>query len=208
MRSTFQRLIFVRHGEAEHHARKLTGGSTDLPLTRLGRVQAERAAHRLKELLGETRIALYTSDLVRAVESGSFVAGVFGVAPTALAGLRELDNGVAAGLTLDVAERIERPQTEPILDWVPYDRAESWRAMSRRVYLCLDSLPRAADTVVIVGHGNSGGEVLNWWLGNDVDARLDFELAPASISELRLGAWREPRVVRINDTAHLADLRV
>ena len=205
MRSTFQRLVFVRHGEAEHHVRKLTGGSTDLALTRRGRAQAERAAHRLKELLGDAPIALYTSDLLRAVESGSFVATVFGVAPTTLAGLRELHNGVAAGLTLEAAKRIERPQSEPILDGVPYDRAESWRAMSRRVYKCLDALP-GAETVVIVGHGNSGGEVLNWWLGNDVDARLDFEFAPASISELQLGDWREPRVVRINDTAHLVGL--
>jgi len=114
MRSTFQRLLFVRHGKAEHHVRRLTGGSTDLPLTGLGRLQAERAAHRLKELLGDA---------------------------------------------------------------------------------------------VTVGHGDSGGEVLNWWLGNEVDARLDFELAPASVSELVVGEWCEPRIIRTNDTAHLGGLR-
>lgn len=53
-------LLLVRHGEAEHHVREITGGWTDTCLTERGREQASRLALRLKLNLDVTH--LYCSD--------------------------------------------------------------------------------------------------------------------------------------------------
>ena len=198
-----ERLLFVRHGESEHHVKGLTGGSTDLPLTPRGRRQAVAAAARLATLLDGEPATLFSSDLVRAAETAAIVARSLHVDVEAAPGLRELDNGAAAGLTSAEALRIETPLTAPVLDWVPYPRAESWRVMATRVRACLHGLDPRTPIAVIVGHQGSGCEVLKGWLGIDVEFLLEIMLAPCSVSELRRTTYGEPCIVRINDTAHL-----
>ena len=68
-------LVLVRHGEAEHMVKGISGGWTDLPLTDRGKKQIEITANRLKELF-ESRIEIiYTSDLMRASESAKIIKG-------------------------------------------------------------------------------------------------------------------------------------
>ncbi len=44
-----KQLYFMRHGESEANARNICAGHTDVPLTVLGRKQAVRAGHHIKE---------------------------------------------------------------------------------------------------------------------------------------------------------------
>ena len=57
-RLSMRDLVLLRHGEAEHHVRGLTGGWTDLALTAEGRRQANTAAVRLGELLADNTCAI------------------------------------------------------------------------------------------------------------------------------------------------------
>lgn len=199
------RLILIRHAQSEHHIRGLTGGWTDTPLSALGRAQASALADRCRRTLASERpLALFSSDLARAAQTAAYLAAALGVECQLEPALREFNTGAAAGLTHDAARRIERPRTEPALDWVPYQGAESWRAMTERVFAGMARIDRACPaTAVVVTHGNAGVAVIQWWLrlGERCRQGIAFELDPASVSELAINAWQERTIVRLNDTS-------
>jgi probable phosphoglycerate mutase len=202
------RIMLIRHAQSEHHLRGLTGGWTDTPLTALGRAQAEAVAeHCRRRLVGEPSVFLFSSDLLRAAQTAEQVAAALGLEVRLEPALRELNNGVAAGLTLDEARRIERPMTEPAIDWTEYPEAESWRMMTERVFAGLDRIDRACPaTAIIVSHHLAGVAAIQWWLRLCEQCRLgvSFDLAPASVTELTINKWQERTIVRLNDTSHLS----
>ena len=202
-----KRLILIRHAQSEHHLQGLTGGWTDTPLSQLGRVQARLLAdHCRHRLAGEPSLFLFSSDLARAAQTAEYVAAALNVECRLEPALRELSNGVAAGLTHAAAKRMERPRTEPAIDWVPYPAAESWRMMTERVFAGMERIARACpSTAVVVTHGNAGVAVIQWWLrlGERCRQGISFELDPASVSELAINPWQERTIVRLNDTSHL-----
>ena len=203
-----KRLILIRHAQSEHHIRDLTGGWTDTPLSAFGNTQAEALAARCKTFFaGESDLALYCSDLLRASQTAGYVAAALGIECRMDAGLREHNNGTAAGLTRAEAEKIECPRSEPALDWVPYPGAESWRMMLDRVSAAMDHIDGLApSTAVVVTHGGSGLAVIQWWLrlSPQCSQGLSFQLDPASISEMGFNWEQERTLIRLNDTAHLS----
>jgi broad specificity phosphatase PhoE len=199
-----ERLLLVRHAHTNAALEGLTGGWSDVPLSDIGREQARRLAERLSaEVAGGT--SLFSSDLARAAATARAIGERLALEPVLDPGLRELDNGAAAGLTLGQARALELPRTEPNLDWVPYEGAESWRRMALRVRACLEGLrTNSAPTAIVVTHGNSGVAALKWWLELPEETPIHFELDFASLSELTTNDWGERTLVRLNDTSHLA----
>jgi len=201
----FDELILVRHAQSVHHATNLTGGWTDSSLTELGRAQAERTAQRLATEIAGAACTVLTSDLRRASETATIIANALKVQPTADARLRELNNGKAAGLTWPQARLIELPRTEPILDWIPYPEAESWRMMTSRVWQYLDSVSQQiSGTAVVVTHGHSGNASIHWWLGltEEYWTKCSFRLDAGSISRFKKNEWGERSIELLNDTSH------
>src|SRR5664279_1147846 len=91
-------LYIVRHGQTVDNLENRIQGHTDSPLTKLGVRQAEAVADRLAS---ENFSAIYSSDLGRAIHTAEIIAAKHDlpVQPTPL--LRELNLGVAQGLTGD-----------------------------------------------------------------------------------------------------------
>ena len=203
-----QRLIVIRHAQSEHHVRGLTGGWTDTALSEQGRAQAELLARRCGQRFGEeTDLHLYSSDLARAAETAGFLSRALGVPVQLEPALREMNNGIAAGLSVEEARRLELPATEPAAEWVPYPGAESWRRMTERVFAGMSRIEeRCPGTALVVTHGNAGIAVIQWWLRlcQGCRAGISFDLDPASISVFELNAWQERTITSLNDTAHLA----
>jgi len=202
-------LILIRHGEADHMVGELTGGWTDTRLTERGRRQAERTGERLARMLKSRPFQFYASTLLRAAETAEIIAKSLPVQPLYVDGLRELNNGVAAGRTKAEARDLELPQTHPPYDWVPYPGAESWRGMVERVWTFLDEIAEDPyETVLLVGHGNAGVAVVHWWLGRDEKGwtRISFDFEPCSITHLTVNRWGERTITRLNDNAHLEAL--
>ena len=131
-RVPMRRVLLVRHGESEHHIRGMTGGWTDLPLTKLGKEQAIRTAKRVRELVADGDAAVFASDLLRALMTAEPICRLLSVAMNPVPELREFNNGVAAGLSLSAAKAIEIPPAGDPVDWQPYPGAETWRAMTAR----------------------------------------------------------------------------
>jgi len=69
-----KRLFLIRHGEIKQHREKIFLGQTDVPLSEKGREQAKEAAGELSgSQISVNRI--YTSDLIRAVETTEIIKG-------------------------------------------------------------------------------------------------------------------------------------
>jgi probable phosphoglycerate mutase len=134
-------LFLVRHGQSEQETGELTGGWTDTPLTQLGKAQAHRIALRLKELLSETEVTIFSSDLARSAQTASILANDLRAQAKLREDLREMNNGRAAGLTREEAKELLLPQTDPFADWRPYPEAESWRMMVERIFSRLRRRP-------------------------------------------------------------------
>lgn len=199
-------LILIRHGQSEHHVNDLTGGWTDTPLTELGRQQVKLLAGRLQSVVGDLPARLVASDFVRAVQTADTIGEALGLSPSLAPGLREINNGIAAGMRREEAHPLRNPVTEPILDWCPYPGGETWREFYTRVAVCMDELTRdQQELLILVSHGGTILQQVAWWLrvGMETLQHIWFDIHPASLSVLRLNKWGDRTVERLNDTAHL-----
>jgi probable phosphoglycerate mutase len=202
-------VILVRHGQSEHHVRRLTGGWTDTPLTELGHEQAVRVATRLKDELGDRPISLYTSDLLRAGETAHHIARAFGVKAVADERLREHNNGAAANLTWDEANT-RWPDAFRISMWAkeepPFPGAESGRAFYERCAGFLDSLPADGPIPIVVTHGGTILCLVARWLLLEPRGIAPVSFSAYTTSITVLEGYPHRGIERLNDVAHLAGM--
>ena len=148
------RLWLVRHGESEWNRRGLVQGhASDPKLTDRGINQARAVLGRL-----DTRSvgALYSSDLLRAVQTAEILGSALGTQIRVEAALRERSFGVAEGLPLTElgadsgveADRVVDPDRAPV-------GGESVRRLyERAVGFATEALQRhPGDDLVFVTHG-------------------------------------------------------
>lgn len=196
-------LICVRHGQSEYMVTGLTGGWTDTPLTERGRKQAWLTGHKLVYVKG-TPFQFYSSDLLRASQTADIIGEILSKPPILVKDLREHNNGIARNLTREEAEKIRCPITDPIMDWIPYPDAESWRMLHDRVVKFMDTIQKC-DTVLLVAHSMVIVSVIHWWLEftEDIITRVSFDIDVCSITRLRINKWGEKTISKLNDSAHL-----
>lgn len=200
-------LMLVRHGVTEWNAQRRYQGQTDVPLSGLGRRQAELVAGRLA---GEMIHAVYASDLSRAWETAQIIARKNGLNISSEPRLRELKFGILEGLTFDEAEA-QHP--EMITAWLEDFNntpggAETIQAFNQRIVSLLDDLKGKHDeqVVLLVGHGGSLSEILRVVLGLSREKRWYLEIENASLSEVLISD-DYISIKRLNDTCHLAILK-
>jgi probable phosphoglycerate mutase len=202
-------LILIRHGQSENRVRGLVGGWTDAALTELGRQQAQRTGQMLASLLTNAPFQLYSSDLARARETAEIIGQCVSCPPILVRELRELDPGIAANQPIAEAAQLQLPVTEPVLDWIPYPQAESWRMMQNRVVSFLERLAQQDEGIaVLVAHGSVIVATIYWWLAlpEELIVATSFEAELCSLTRLRIGPWGERVIAKLNETGHLVGL--
>lgn len=199
-------LILVRHGETEWNAQRRYQGQTDVPLSELGRRQAELVAERLA---GQKIDVIYASDLKRAWETAQPFAKQSGLQVVADPRLRELKFGILEGLTFDEAQE---HHPEMIAAWLEDfsntpDGGESIEAFQARLVSLLNDLKQKYDeqVVLLVAHGGPLSEILRIILELSREKRWYLEIENASVSEVSI-AEDYIALKRLNDTCHLATL--
>ena len=199
-------LMLVRHGETEWNVQRRYQGQMDVPLSGLGRQQAELVAERLSA--GKID-AVYASDLSRTWQTARIIAEKCNLEISPEPRLRELRFGVFEGLTFDEAEA---KYPDMISAWLKDfnntpDGAETIDAFNARIISLLDDLKRKHNeqSVLLVGHGGSLSEILRAVLGLSREKRWYLEMENASLSEVSISE-EYVSLKRVNDTCHLGNL--
>jgi alpha-ribazole phosphatase len=150
-----KQLYLMRHGEIEPTASSAAYGQTDVDLSARGREQSRR----LSEILAPAPlVAVYSSDLKRAMYAADLIARVHGLKVVSLPALREIHMGEWEGRSLREIAAI-RPEMVAQLFQDPgrfcYPGGESFAEFERRVRNALRMILAAHESgaVAVVTHG-------------------------------------------------------
>ena len=148
-------LHLLRHGESTWNAqRRLQGQTMGVPLTELGRQQAQAAA---AELASVPLAAVWSSDQVRAVQTADIIAAPHQLTPRLTPLLREQALGSLAGRLTSELTPEPVPEGQHISE-VRWGGGESLADVAVRLRVLLDELRVAHapdDQVVLVSHGDA-----------------------------------------------------
>lgn len=199
------RFCFVRHGETDWNVQRRLQGHIDTPLNQTGLAQAEATA---KGLNGHQFDALYSSDLIRTLQTARYAAQLLDLPIHLRSDLRERHYGAFQGLTYSEAERNfptdyarfkAREAAYEILD-----EGESLIQHRQRVQACLEDIAcrHAGESVLIVTHGGVLDIVYRLATGLDMSAPRDFGIPNAALNwiNFREGEWQ---LLQWADQAHL-----
>ena len=196
------RLLLARHGESVWNAEKRFQGHTDIALSARGRAQAEALGRALR---GYRVSAAYVSPFRRARETAELALRELGVSMTIVHELRELSLGDWEGYTVD---EVRAREGDPYRAWLraPHDcpppGGEPLPVVSERVRVAVDRIAAAhpnGEDVLIVSHGGVISVYACALLGCSFN-----QLWRLRVDNCSLTVARPPRLVSLNDTAHLA----
>ena len=181
------RIILVRHGHVDWLAPERFRGRAELPLSDLGRRQAQAAAGYIAATWKPE--AVYTSPLGRCRETGAAIAAPFRIKAQSSDGFADIDYGKWQGLTRDEAEErwpdeIELWFRAPHLAMIP--GGETLTALLSRATAALQdiALHHRDATVVLVGHDSVNRVLLLFALELPLSRYWHVRQAPCCINEL------------------------
>jgi phosphoserine phosphatase len=201
-------IILVRHGHVDWLAPERFRGRAELPLSDLGRRQAQAVARYIAATWKPD--AVYTSPLGRCRETGAAVAAPFRLEPQPIDGLADIDYGEWQGLTRDEARERWPDETElwfraPHIAAIPGGETLA-AVLSRATAALRDILWRHPDqTVVLVGHDSVNRVLLLFALELPLSRYWQLRQEPCGVNELVFdnGSFI---IGSINQTQHLSGL--
>ena len=146
-------IFLARHGESDWNAANRFQGHSDRPLTDLGRRQAEALA----DAVGQEKVdAIYSSPLIRALETARIVGARTGLGVLEDADLREVDTGGWSGLSRqEVQERFPEGFERWASGGAGWEDGESYEEMAERTLRAVRRIAEAhpGGRVLVVSHG-------------------------------------------------------
>jgi len=147
--------ILVRHGQTDWNKEGKYTGQTDIPLNQTGKTQAKLAAGKINS---KTPACIYSSDLIRALNTARIIAENIPVPIFQDKRLREIHQGEWEGLHVDVIKRrfndqFSARQKDPLNARAP--GGESIGDVYRRVKDFLTDITRqhSDSPIIITAHG-------------------------------------------------------
>ena len=204
----------VRHGETDWNKNGLCMGQLDIPLNAIGIKQAERLAARLCKIKVD---AIYASDLSRAAQTAQIIATMIQRKPVFLKELREIYLGAYQGLSSEgVRDKFPSAYLIPSGSLAQQNELnepeiENRTKLYHRVVPIFEKMLKdhQHERVTVVTHGGVMRCLMNYVLGRSSNHNESIFYSTAvdcsncSITLVRIEPDGRPKLVGINDTAHL-----
>lgn len=200
-------MLLIRHGETDWNRELRFQGQVDVPLNATGHEQALRLGMRLAS---EAVHRLYSSDLVRTVQTASPAAERLALPGMADRALREQAFGVIDGMSVP---DIQRDHPDIWARWLDFDPdyappgGETQRQFHDRVMGAMARLAHAhgGQRLVIVTHGGVLDILYRVATGLPLGGPRQCDIPNAGINRLRTDG-RHVDIVSWGEVEHLADL--
>ena len=197
------RFLLLRHGQIRANRVGRWHGSTDSPLTWLGRRQAKRTGRYL--LRSGDINAVYSSPLQRCQRTAHYATRKLDLEIKTLDDLQEM--GIGEWEDMPFRELVDRHDfinrvTRDIHYAAP--QGESLHQVAQRVtqaFYQIDNLHADDETVLVVSHGVALAVALAVFLDNSPSRWVDYHFNNCSLTEFVLTP--EPVVHRFNEHTHL-----
>jgi probable phosphoglycerate mutase len=199
-------LLLIRHGHTDVTGVRIPGWAPGIHLSARGRAQAEALAARLR---GFPLAAVYASPLERCVETAEPLARAHGLPVRVRDHLGEVRYGSWTGRSI---RQLSRTRMWRIVQHTPsqvrFPGGETLLEVQERAVGEAERIAAAHPRrpVALVTHGDVVRLVLAHYAGLHPDLIQRIVVDPVSVSAVALGD-RIPRILRVNDTGDLADLR-
>ena len=198
------KLLLIRHGQIRANVIGRWHGSTDSPLTSVGRRQADRLARRIRQFFPDLS-AIYSSPLQRCLVTANAVSVAVGEEVKIEDDLREYGIGELenAGFRYLSEKHDFFRRALADRDYAPRG-GDSLNAVAERIVGALQRIHSAhADDehVAIIGHGAAIGVALASLLDDDPTGWTNYTISNCSITELSLNP--QPAVDAFNRVEHL-----
>jgi broad specificity phosphatase PhoE len=195
------KMFLVRHGETNYNRQNCYQGRTNTALNREGLRQAKKLQRRL---LSEEIDKIYTSNLMRAMDTARIIADGRGIEVVSSEDLAEIDFGRFEGKTYE-----EIVKECPGWQLTNFDfttcGGESLNGLARRVKSFIDEVRGsnpAESGILVVSHSGCLCVLLCLLLEVDVTEWWQFAVAPASLTIVE-NVHRQSVLALLNDVSHL-----
>lgn len=205
------RLYLVRHGQSAGNAEGRFGGHSPTPLSDLGREQAIATATALSK---EKIDAIYSSDLLRAVQTASPLAELLDLPVNKSKAFRERHVGVLEGLTFDESKESYPEDYYALINRSVHHvitKGESYRDLLRRATAELHAILREnrGKRVAVFSHTGAICFMTLHLMGaihRHTKNTPWLVTSNCGINRFEVRGPRNVRVLAINDTRHLAKM--
>lgn len=203
-------MLLIRHGEQQFRENIPLGEALDAPLSELGRKQARAVGERL----APARLsAVYSSDLRRAHDTASEIAGHHGLKPIVSPALREIDIWKHAPQDKGLLDLYSREELAAIYREIARTRKHSAYPHCEDVDAFHDRIVRAFDEIAVRHVGSRvaiacHGGVINSYLRQLFRSGYDHLVSVhhTSITVVRAADSRRA-VLTINDYSHVMTIQ-
>ena len=181
------KIYLVRHGQSEGNVRELWYGSSDLPLTDLGREQAREAGEKLREAAFS---ACYASPLSRALDTAKLVMAGRPEPLRVVPDLREQHMGLFEPKSVPQIRQEDPDFFRALMaDWVhvtPPEGEPFDTGLAPRVARVLDELVEKGEDCLIVAHNGPLVFAISYLLGLPIEAAGRFYLKQGCYSMIEI----------------------
>ena len=205
------RLYLIRHGQSAGNAEGRFGGHSPTPLSELGFEQAKLTAQALAK---EKIQAVYSSDLLRAVQTAEPLAALLDLPIIKTDAFRERHVGVLEGLTFDESKAAFPKDYYALVSRNVHHvitEGESYRHLLRRATGALKEIFRVhnGEKVAIFSHTGAICFMTLWLLGS-INHRTKttpwLVTSNCGVNRFEIRGRNNLRVLTLNDTRHLAQI--
>lgn len=196
------KVFICRHGETEWNLLGKLQGVADSVLTKKGVRQAEQTA---KTLANTKPVAIYTSDLKRAVATAEIIARPHNLKPIPVHELHEINAGKFEGHTKEESDKLfPKENAEWALDKFNnlFPGGESNAQVVERLKPFAEKIKRehANDEIILVMHRSSGRAMATILAGIPGEKMINFEFLHDIIYKIELNGKPKVSMIRNGKT--------